>query len=61
MCEFGFHGDAASRGELADASKRVDCIMVYIYCTNTLSGPFASATRHIQIAMETAEGEKNEK
>lgn len=46
-------------GELAVASKRVDCIMVYIYCTNTVSGPFClSHQAHIQISMETAEGEE---
>lgn len=28
-----------SWGELAAASHQLDCIMVYIYCTNTLSGP----------------------
>lgn len=41
VCVFaaGFHRDIASWGELADASHPVDRIMVYIYCTNTLSGP----------------------
>lgn len=33
-----FHSDAPSCSELADVPHPVDCIMVYIYCTNTLSG-----------------------
>lgn len=39
VCVFadGFHSDICSRGELAVASHPVDCIIVYIYCTNTLS------------------------
>lgn len=33
-----FHSDAPSCSELADVPHPVDCIIVYIYCTNTLSG-----------------------
>lgn len=32
-----FHSDAPSCSELADVPYPVDCIMFYIYCTNTLS------------------------
>lgn len=34
-----FHSDTPSCSEQANAPHPLDCIMVYIYCTNTLSGP----------------------
>lgn len=52
----GFHRNIASWGELVAASKWVDCIMGYIYCTNTLGRPLRLC--HADLHGDDGGGEK---